>query len=619
MILQELYGLAQRENLVPDPDFEDKPVAWLVRVGPGGELLGVSGTHQAPEPAPGRKPPRALPKRIVVPRQPGRTVNKLAFFLCDKSEYVFGMDVQSEPHNRRNPSELAARFKLFRDQVEACAAATRDEAVEAVAVLLRGVAAGVKTITLPPECKTNDLFAFVYAPDVDRCVHERNDVRAYWKRMRADSQTGQAAFRCVVTGAPLTEVSNFPLIKKVPGGSTSGVALVSFNKKAFESHGWDSNQNAVVSRDVAEACATALNRLVDSDPVFGGRHLPRRNIVVSDDTVVCFWGATGGTGSFVDALPFTLTLEDPGKVGDLYRSLWRGVPVGVDDSSAFFALTLSGTQGRAIVRDWFVSTVADVARNLARHFSDIAIAANRSAPRGQVLHHHLPLRALLASLAPPGRNEGTPPQLAAQFVSAALRGTDYPFLILQRALARTRAEIGRLNEGGKEGWQARERQDARAALIKGVLNRNSAAHQNIGVDMDPANSSPGYLLGRLMAVLERLQQVAMGDVNAGVVDRYFSAASASPKAVFVRLLKNARYHARKALDEPRTAGTAVWLERQIDAIAAPFEPASNGFPAFLDLTQQGLFVLGYHQQRHWLWQPSEDRAVTTSQANIPNA
>ena len=126
--------------------------------------------------------------------------------------------------------------------------------------------------------------------------------------------------------------------------------------------------------------------------------------------------------------------------------------------------------------------------------------------------------------------------------------------------------------------------------------------------MDPNNRNTGYDLGRLMAVLERLQQVALDDVNASVVDRYFSGASASPRSVFVRLLKNARHHVSKAKDDEERAGIAHRLERLMDEIADRFEPDSGGFPAHLNLEAQGLFVLGYHQMRHWLWMDSEERA-----------
>ena len=118
--------------------------------------------------------------------------------------------------------------------------------------------------------------------------------------------------------------------------------------------------------------------------------------------------------------------------------------------------------------------------------------------------------------------------------------------------------------------------------------------------LDPTNESPGYLLGQLMAVLERAQQLAM-DANATIVDRYFTGASAAPRSVFVRLLKSSQHHLRKAEDDPTTAGTAFLLKRLIDSIADRFHPRENGFPARLAIEQQGLFVLGYHQMRRWLW------------------
>ncbi|MBU1398309.1 MAG: hypothetical protein KKH85_05395, partial [Proteobacteria bacterium] len=47
MILKALYDLAQREELVPDPNFEIKPVSWVIRVGDGGRFLGIVPLKQA--------------------------------------------------------------------------------------------------------------------------------------------------------------------------------------------------------------------------------------------------------------------------------------------------------------------------------------------------------------------------------------------------------------------------------------------------------------------------------------------------------------------------------------------------------------------------------------------
>jgi CRISPR-associated protein Csd1 len=607
MILQALYRLAQDEGLRLDPDFEPRPVAWLVRVSREGRFLGIEGTHSQPPVEKGRrKQPRPLPKVFPVPRQGIRAFGDRASFLYDKAEYALGVDPEQDENKRRSTGKLANRFALFRERITQCLEATQDEGVRAIHVFLEDVAAGRQTVVLPANCATNDLFAFVYDPDIDRLVTDRGKVRGYWQRLRQVAPpVDQGARRCLVSGEDCFPGELFPHLKKVPGGNTAGVALVSFNKNAFESYGWKGNANASISRDAAEACATALNRLLHPaypDPHQRGQTLPRRNLRLSADTVVCYWSTRGGDEDF--SLSFIPLLEgNPDEVKQAYHSIWRGQALKIEDPSAFFALTLTGTQGRVIVRDWFESTVAEVVRNLALHFHDLDIVRNTPKPKERELPPQLPLHVLLESLAPLGKREGIPAHLAGELVRAALAGTPYPFSALLRALERARAEIG------KTTWADMERRDARAAIIKAVLNRRARSsgttvqYKEVQRDMDPNNHSSGYLLGRLMAVIERMQQTALGDVNASVVDRFFSGASATPRAVFPRLLRNLRHHARKAKDNPQSAGTAGWLEGRVDEIMAPLRE----FPPHLDLEQQALFVLGYHHQRNWLWTRKEDR------------
>ena len=603
MILQALYDLAQKENLMKDPDFEPKPVAWLVRVSDDGKLLSIDGTRYIPEKQ-GRGTPKPIPKNFQLPRERPVTSGDRAFLLFNKAEYAFGKD----PEQEREPEKLEKRFALFRAKVKECLNATDDQGVRAVYMLLEDIAHDRQQVALPEECASNDLFAFVYGPDRDMLVTDREKVRAYWKSERAqieDGSTGKQ--RCLVSGRSCSPGELFPPLKKVPGGTTSGVALVSFNKDAFKSYGWEGNANAPISRDAAESCSTALNRLLHpAYPDQSGGTLPRRNLQLSADTVVCFWSPKSDS-DFCSA--FAGLLEaNPDEVKELYRSLWRGKLADIDDPSAFYALTLSGTQGRAIVRDWFESTVAVVARNLGSHFQDLDIVRNTPPPKGRDLPPQFSLGILLEALAPNGKREDIPPPLAAAMVQAALHGTQYPISVLQRAIERTRAEIGR------DEWADMNRRDARAALIKAVLNRRrrflSAPHyQEVLPAMDPINKSQGYVLGRLLAVLERLQQEAIGDVNASVIDRYFSGASASPKSVYVRLLKNARHHVSKLKGEGEKYGLALRLDNIIDDVADRFDSKYNGFPSHLDLEQQGLFILGYHQMRKWLWLSRGDRDI----------
>ena len=100
--------------------------------------------------------------------------------------------------------------------------------------------------------------------------------------------------------------------------------------------------------------------------------------------------------------------------------------------------------------------------------------------------------------------------------------------------------------------------------------------------------APAYHCGRLLAILSSLQHAALGDVGAGVVQRYYAAASQTPGLIFGRLASNARNHLGKL-----EGGLAYWYENQIADVMSRL---GDGAPRILDLNGQGLFALGYYQQ-----------------------
>lgn len=106
--------------------------------------------------------------------------------------------------------------------------------------------------------------------------------------------------------------------------------------------------------------------------------------------------------------------------------------------------------------------------------------------------------------------------------------------------------------------------------------------------LNPDHPAPAYHCGRLLAVLASLQYAALGDVGAGVVQRYYAAASQSPGLLLGRLASNARNHLGKL--EP---GLAWWYEERIAEIISRLKDSA---PRILDLEGQGLFALGYYQQ-----------------------
>ncbi len=92
MILQALHRLAEAEALIGDPDFERKPVSWVVELTEHGELIQIAphrinlNENQTDKKGKPLKP-KWVGKSEEIPLQPGRTSGDLAFAFVDKAEY----------------------------------------------------------------------------------------------------------------------------------------------------------------------------------------------------------------------------------------------------------------------------------------------------------------------------------------------------------------------------------------------------------------------------------------------------------------------------------------------------------------------------------------------------
>lgn len=106
--------------------------------------------------------------------------------------------------------------------------------------------------------------------------------------------------------------------------------------------------------------------------------------------------------------------------------------------------------------------------------------------------------------------------------------------------------------------------------------------------MDKQNTNSGYLCGRLFATLEKIQEDA-NNINS-IRDRYINAASSTPSAVFATILNLSVHHIKK-LNTSKQIFFEKLKQEIIDKLPA------EGFPAHLDLQDQGRFFVGYYHQR----------------------
>jgi CRISPR-associated protein Csd1 len=553
MILQSLCDLAARERLLANPDYEPKAVAWIIHVGDGGSFLGLV--------------PTAEGKKLNIPRRNGRTVGAVADFLVDKSEYVLGVCHQDKLAKPRKPEELAKRRALFRDAIDEACQATGAPSLMAVGGFLRNQEELDRCASEADAggYKNNDLFALSY---LDRLVHDYPEVQAYFSGSRG--KTTGAGVPCLVCGSQRAPVDKHPGVK-LPGGVSSGVALVSFNSNAFESYGLSRNENAPVCRECADAYTTALNRCIERDYVNPeGEVLARRSIRLTPDTIAVYWAEKDA--GFIDIFGSLFDQADPEAVKSLFEAPHSG-RAPADLNARFYCLLLSGAQGRAIVRGLRTEVLGEVEGRVRDYFRSLEIGSD--AP--------FSLWGLLRSICLQGKTENLPPALAGAFFLSILFGGPFPHTLLAAAVGRCRAE--------------RKVPPARAALLRACLIRNF--NLEVTVSLDKENAQPAYRLGRLLAVLERLQGDAQRGINKTIVDRYYGAASTRPGTVFPALIRLAQHHI------PKTNSPGFHqanLGEVLDGI--------GDFPSTLSLGQQGLFALGYYHQRQEFYRRKETAPQT---------
>lgn len=369
------------------------------------------------------------------------------------------------------------------------------------------------------------------------------------------------------------------------GGLSSGDSLVSFNKEAFASFGLAQSANAAFSKQSAKQYAESLNLLIreQGKPMAGA--------------MLTYWYKEPLTKPG-EQDPVAMILQGDPKADESSalkqaRKLINAIESGENPpliSNRFYALTLSGASGRVMVRDWMEGPLTDLARAAGAWFSDLEIVAregDRSAPSPG-------LWALI------GATVRDLDEAKAWHVSslyrAALTNAPLPGWVRAKALARFRATV-------VVGDTIRH---ASVQLLKASLKRNPHAKGGgqLSNYLNEDHPDPAYQCGRLMAVYAALQRAALGDVGAGVVQRFYAAASATPALILGRLAKLGQFHLSK-LD----GGLAYWYEGQLSSI---WKRINGEIPATLDLDEQTLFALGYYQQMAELRKPKAEKTDSSA-------
>lgn len=591
MILQALYDYYQRKREeLPAEGLERKEIPFLIVLKSDGCFLHIEDTREGE----GKK---KRGKPFLVPQAVKKSVNVATNLLWGNLEYVLGepdpkkfadnqaKGAKKEEKYRQRLQEMHAAFKKA---IESLPAQVRHALGPVIDFLDRGDFSGVHADPLWPEVQTGANLSFKIAGQ-ENPVCSLPEVLAS-VGVRAEDTAGSGM--CLITGELDAIRRIHPPIKRVRGAQTSGADIVSFNLPAFCSFGRSQGANAPVGVRAASAYTTALNHLLASEQC----------IQVGDATTV-FWAERAHPMESLLAQLFDDSpKDDPDRGTQALKALYAMPLTGataVDGTrTKFYVLGLAApSKSRLTIRFWHVATVGELAEHIREHFKDLEIVQPQ-----YVTSPFLSLKTLLTAVAPPsaqrrdGDIDNLPPKLAGDFMHAILNGLAYPQPLLQAALTRIRAEQAKKRDNGKPAEHVTY---ARAALVKAWLNRYIRNYhpeeRQIDMALDESCTHLGYRLGRLFAVLERVQQDANPGINTTIRDSYFGSAMSTPGAVFPTIMRRNQHHMAKLRKEK--PGLYVIRDKLMQAILNEGVDCGSGFPSMLSLPDQGLFVIGYYQQR----------------------
>ncbi len=603
MILQSLHHLYDRlkddvDYNLPTPGYSLQKITFCVVLNPDGSLHDIQDARETHTQTlkSGTTKPRQVPRSLCVPgktKPSGQAINPCT--LWDNSGYLLGYKKPDRDPEKAKKDRLRSleSFDCFKGHHVSLENEINDPAFGVVCRFLKHW--NPESIEKTWTEKLDDFAVTgngVFRVRAERhYVHESPVFKQWWNHRTVQTETdeGSPTGICLVTGqeAPIARLHE-PAIKGVAGAAPGGAKLVSFNINAFESYSKEQSFNAPVSEKAASQYSKALYALLD------GRQKDRHRVIIGGTTIV-FWserktiteslfaqffkGETQTAHTERNATEENEALRQ--KLQAFLMLLRRGggsfAELGDEPDTKFYLLGLSGNVTRLVVRFWHVNSIREIVKRLRAHFEALRLDRRPNANDW----HQPEFPSVTRLLEQTARDsKAVQPLLNGQLMQAILHGTHYPMTLYQGVINRLRANdtLSYL----------------KAAIIKAVLIRNF--NQTIDVSLNTERTEPAYLLGRLFAALEKTQEDALPGINSGIRERFYSSASATPASVFPRMLRTYQHHHAKLSE-----GLKVNRERLVQRIHAPL----NGYPAHLNLEEQGLFAIGYYHQREDFFRKKE--------------
>lgn len=591
--LCDYYDVLAKKGLVLPDGYSGVGIHALISLTEDGEVDSIVDCQEIEITTVKNKPKeRKVPKPVMLPKRTEKTAID-ANIIEHRPLYIFGLNYDAKSATLSASDDKDKAKKSHDAFVE-----KNLEFIEGIDTpLVNAYRSFIKTWR-PEEQERNEIllgagkllvtgkFAFCLAGRPDKLLHDEPEIKEKWERMYAasaecdDAQSAQ----CCITGEYLPIERVHAKITGLPGGSSMGNTMVSYKNAAEESYGKKQSFNSCISATAVKKYTEALNYLLAD----------KRHRTLIDETTYIYWAASGdeACNSIFSALAFGDTMDsehtdewlgtvfDGIKSGRATQEIVDGID-NIDSDVSFYVVGIKPNSARLALKCIYRQSFGKVLQNTIVHYSDMQIGSGGGKP--------MSVRTICKELvSPKSSNDKVSPALMAKLFDAIINGTAYPDALLAAVVRRVKTDT----DDEKNSYI--KMNNVRMGLIKACINRSArlkGKQEEIKMSLDLENKDPAYLCGRLFCKLEDIQRRASNDtLNRTIKDAYFSSAATRPAVVFPKLLSLSQHHLAKLDDK-----TAFFMDKEVTEIIGMM---GSVFPSHLTLKEQGVFMLGYYQQKN---------------------
>ena len=589
-MLRALYDYAIKNNLILPPGYSNKTIKAYVSLSKNGDFLGIILGDDTP---------------VLCP-DIGSLANgkEKCNPIVEKRAVLFKNESDSEDKAKTKRDFF---YQVLKDgsncvpEFEICVKTTEDEEkVQAIEEALNR-----------NKIKELDRISFM----VDgRKIAQADGLQEWWNvyRERFFDVGKKKRSLCLITGEDTIPMETVPPVTglSVVGGHARGDALICFDKSAFCSYDQKKSANAPVSENAFFAVKAAMDYLLKDAPVLANMkfaHWYEQAVEKENDPIMSenFLGLDFGEVSEHE-------IEKPSeeekireariaevKAANLVKSIKTGEEA-THLSNRYTILLLTGVNGRVMVRQYEQGSYEELQKNidLWNYQLELKDWSGRQNVRSRKLNGRL-VRLLKKQNSDSKIWDRVNKELSGitpAIIYAIMHGSPLPDAVALRSLAYIRSQMLESNEN-QRGLQI---PDAVACQWLKVWLMRKRKGNEIMSEYDPKLKSAAYHCGAAMAVHAAIQNVAMANVNATIVQRYYSSASQMPALVLGQVSRLSAYHLEKIENE--------WLRKQYeDALNATYCAIGKEIPVTLTLEEQAYFALGYRQMCSKLQKEKDER------------